>query len=196
MGTSARTPSGRAGDRQPKILIEARMVQVNAALWTKLGVSSDQMRSRNVTIPTASLLFVLGDPNVVRITASARAEACVGETEVVQTGERMKFLIQTPTGALEPRTTDTPVGTTLTVQPLTLHKEEVLLRVEFTHSRVVRPQMIHPGSSLPVGAPVLSSQKLINAEVNVRLGEPMIAASVARPGAHTFILIRAEVLSD
>ena len=126
----------------------------------------------------------------------AQAEACVGQTGEVHTGEKLKFLVPTPGGELQPMTTDTPVGTALTVRPLALREHEILLHVEFTHSQAQRPQKVDPGSSLPVGPPVIKSQQLLNAELHLTPGEPLIAGGLSGSGIHTYTLLRAEVVPN
>jgi hypothetical protein len=185
-----------AGDRPPKILVEARIVQISDGLWAKLGVGNGPAPARNVTMPLASLLYVLGEPNAVRAVASARAEARVGQTGEVHTGEKMRFLMPTPSGQLQTMATDTPVGTALTVRPLAVREHDILLQVEFTHSQAQRPQKVDPASSLPVGPPIINSQKLINAELHLTPGEPMIAGGLSGSGIHTYTLIRVEVLPN
>jgi len=172
------------------------MMQISDALWAKLDVGNGQALSKNVTVPLASLLYALGEPNAVRIVASAKVEARVGQTEEVHTGEKMKFFMPTPSGGLEPQTTDTPIGTTLTVRPLELREHEILLHVEFRHSRAQRPQKVDPGTSLPIGSPLISSQMLVNATVHVTPGEPMIVGGMSSTGIHMHTLIRAEVLTN
>jgi hypothetical protein len=82
------------------------------------------------------------------------------------------------------------------VQPLTLRERKILLRVEFTHSEALRPQKVDPGTSLPIGSPVISSQTLLNRELPLTPGEPMIVGGLDSSGLHLRTIIRAEVLSN
>ncbi len=196
LGYSAGGASSRVSEQQPKVLVEARMLQISDALWAKLGVGSAPMPPEKVTIPYASLLYVLGEPNAVRIIASAQASARVGQTETVTTGEKMKYLLPTPDGALEPRATEVPIGTTLTIRPLDLREGKVLLGVKFVSLRAQRPQKIDPGSSLPIGPPVISTQTVNNGGLFLTPGEPMIVGGLVTSGLHAYTLIRVEVLAD
>jgi hypothetical protein len=196
MGISAGRSAAGAGDRQPKILVEARIVQISDGLWAKLGVGDVPTPSKNVTMPLASLLYALGEPNAVRTVVSAQAEARVGQTGEVHTGERLEFLVPTPSGQLQTMTTDTPVGTALTVRPLELREHDILLHVQFTHSQAQRPQKVDPASSLPVGPPLINAQQLLNGALHLTPGEPMIAGGLSAFGIHTYTLIRAEVLPN
>jgi hypothetical protein len=196
VGGSAATSSGRAEQREPRILVDARMVQISDALWAKLGGGNAPVPPQKVTVPYASLLYALGEPNAVRIIASARAVARVGQTETVTTGEKMNYLLPTPDGVLEPRVTEDPIGTTLTIRPLDLREGKVLLGVKFVSLRVQRPQKVDPGSSLPIGPPMISTQTASNGGLFLTPGEPVIASGFAAPGLHGFTLIRAEVLAN
>ena len=196
MGVSAGTTVGRGDPRQLKILVEARTVQISDALWTKLDAGKGGPVVKDVTLPLASLLYALGEPNAVRTIAAARAQARVGQTEVVSTGQKMKFLVPTPSGGLEPQTTDTPIGTTLTVQPLALHEGKIQLHVKFRHSEAVRPQKMDPASALPIGPPMFSTQDLVNGALHLTPGEPIVAGGLSSSGLHTYTLIRAEVLPN
>ncbi len=172
------------------------MLQISDALWAKLGVGNGPVPPRNVTVPYASLLYALGEPNAVRIIASAQASARVGQTETVTIGEKMKYLLPTPDGGLEPRITETPVGTTLTIRPLDLREGKVVVDVKFVSSRAQRPQKVDPASSLPIGPPVLSTQTATNGGLSLIPGEPMIVGGLAASGLHTYTLIRAQVLAN
>jgi hypothetical protein len=196
VGCWAGRASGRVPEQQPKVLVEARMLQISDALWTKLGVGNAPVPPQNVTVPYASLLYALGEPNAVRIVASAQATAHVGQTETVTTGEKMKYLLPAPGGALEPRVTETPIGTTLTIRPLGLRGGKILLDVKFVSSRAQRPQKVDPGSSLPIGPPVISTQTAAHEGLSFTPGEPMIAGGLAASGLHTYTLIRAEVVAN
>lgn len=196
MGIRAAATSGSAGQGEPKILVEARMVQISDALSQKLGTGGVPAPGKNVTMPLASLLYALGEPNAVRTIAVAKAQARVGETQTITTGAKLKFLLPTPGGSSEPKTTETPVGTTLTIRPLAVRDRDLALHVQFRHARVEQPQKVDPASSLPVGPPLISSQTLINGELHLTPGEPMMAGGLDAPGTHLYTLIRAEVLSD
>ncbi len=196
MGIRAAATSGRAGRGEPKILVEARIVQISDALSAKLGVGGRPAPAQNVAIPLASLLYALGEPNAVRTIATARGEARVGQTETITTGAKMQFLLPTPGGALEPRTTETPIGTTLTIRPLALRESKIMLGYEFASSRLLRPLKVDPGSSLPIGPPLLSTQRSANGGLALTPGEPLMVGGLDASGTHTCIVIRAEVLSD
>ncbi len=196
LGYSGRTTSGRVPEQQPKVLVEARMLQISDALWARLGVGNAPVSPQNVTIPYASLLYALGEPNAVRIIASARAVARVGQTETVTTGEKMKYLLPTPDGGPEPRVTETPVGTTLTIRPLDVREGKIVLGVKFVSSRVQQPQRIDHASSLPIGPPAISTQTAAHGGLSLTPGEPMIVGGLAASGRHAYTLIRAEVLAN
>src|SRR5512147_1450889 len=57
VGGSAATRSGRAEQREPRILVEARMVQISDALSKKLGTVGVPAAAKNVTMPLAALLY-------------------------------------------------------------------------------------------------------------------------------------------
>ena len=194
MGISAGRSAAGDGDRQSRVLVEARIVQISDGLWAKLGVGNGPAPATNVTMPLASLLYALGEPNAVRVIASARAEARVGQTGEAHTGEKLKFLVPAPAGQVQTMTTDTPVGTALTIRPLELREHEILLHVRFTHSQAQRSQKVDPASSLPVGPPLINSQQLLNGALHLTPGEPLIAGGLSGSGIHTYALIRAEVL--
>lgn len=196
MGIAAGTSSRRGEEQPPKILVEARIVQISETLWVKLGVGDRQAHSKDVTIPLASLLYALGEPNAVRTIASAQAAARVGQTEVVQTGAKMKFLMATPGGTLEPETTDTPIGTSLTIRPLEVRDGGIQVQVEFTHSQAQRPAKVDLGSSLPIGPPIVNSHQHLKTELHLTSGEPMIAGGMSASNDHTYIVIRAQVVSN
>ena len=46
------------------------------------------------------------------------------------------------------------------------------------------------------GSPIVNSQTLVNAELHLTPGEPMIAGGMGKAGLHAYTVIRAEVLSD
>jgi hypothetical protein len=108
----------------------------------------------------------------------------------------MEYLLPTPNGAREPKTTETPVGTVLTVRPLAVRGRDVTVHVKFAHSRAQWPQTMDAGSSLPIGPPIMSTQTLTSATLQLTSGEPMIASGFDASGAHTFTVIRAEVLPN
>jgi hypothetical protein len=196
MGLALGESSKRAEDRRPQILVEARIVQISGTLWSKLGVPNDPALSTEVTIPLAPLLYALGEPNAVRTVAAAKAQARFGQTEVVSTGEPMKYLLRTPGGALEPGTTETPVGTSLTVLPLALSEGRILLRMEFTHSSAERPREVDPNSSLPIGLPIISRYKHATT-AQLLAGQPMIVGGVQGDSiSRTYALICASVIAD
>ena len=121
------------------------MLQISDALWAKLGIGNALVPPQSVTVPYTSLLYALGDPNAVRIVASAQASARIGQTETVTTGEKMKYLLPTPDDALEPRATEAPIGTTLTIRPLDWRQGKIVLDVKFVSSRAQQPQKVDPG---------------------------------------------------
>ncbi len=178
------------------LTLKLRMVQISDALSKKLGVGGVPAPGKNVTIPVASLLYALGESNAVRISASAREEARVGQTETITTGEKMKSLLPTPGGALEPRTTETPIGTTLTIRPLALNEGNVVLDVEFASYRLLRSLQVDPASSVPIGPPLVSTQKSANGELSLTPGAPLMVGGWDAPGTPMYTVIRAEILSN
>ncbi len=155
IGVSATASFRRAEQQEPRILVEARTVQISDALSKKLGTGGVPAPAKNVTMPLAVLLYALGEPNAVRTTAAAQVEARVGQIQASDAGRQLEYLLPTPGGAREPKTTETPVGTVLTVRPLAVRGRDVTVHVKFTHSRAQWPQKVDAGSSLPLGPPII-----------------------------------------
>ncbi|MCL5282208.1 MAG: hypothetical protein M1376_20150 [Planctomycetes bacterium] len=88
------------------------------------------------------------------------------------------------------------VGTTLTIRPLDWRAGKIVLSMKFMSSRVQRPQKVDPGSSLPSGPPVISTQAAAHAGLSLTPGEPMIVSGLGASGLHAYTLIRAEALAN
>jgi len=128
-------------------------------------------------------------------TALAKQKLLVwaGQTGMVSTGEKVKFLVKKE-GRLEEKTTDTPIGTTLQATPVIDEDGDIMLNFKFEHCFIIDPpKEIDPQTSLPIGPPMTSSG-LVNTRLKLKSGEPMIAGGMETPGAQVFIIVRAEIL--
>lgn len=178
---------------KPKVLVEAMVMQVSGDALGKLQIGRNRVPSSKVTVPLATLLYVLADPNAVKVIAKQELLVWAGQTGMVSTGEKVKFLVKKE-GRLEEKTTDTPIGTTLQATPVIDEDGDIMLNFKFEHCFIIDPpKEIDPQTSLPIGPPMTSSG-LVNTRLKLKSGEPMIAGGMETPGAQVFIIVRAEIL--
>ena len=189
----AKLPAGLA-ERKPQVLVEVELMRAevsnDVSQILRLNASAP---GTEVTIPVAKLLWVLRDPNSVKVLAAPQITVWPGETAKLSTSERIKFLIRKDDGSFEQKTTETAIGTTLEATPIIDKDGDILLNLKFEHFSLLPAQEIDPQTSLPIGPPMIGSS-LVNNRLKLESGEPMIAGGIEKPGAQIVILVRAKIL--
>lgn len=178
-----------------KVLVEAMIVQISANTLDKLQIGRNLEPSSKVTVPLASLLYVLADPNAVSVIAKPQIQVFAGRTGKVTAGQKLKYLIKKDDGSFEQKTTNMPVGTTLQAMPIVTKDGDILLDFRFEHFSVAPPKATDPETSLPIGVPVISCHSL-NSRLKLKPGEPMIAGGIEKPAAQEFVVVRADILEQ
>jgi len=189
----AEAPNSRGS--KTRILIEAMTVQVNNNVLSALQLDNNVEPLSNVTVPLPSLLYILADPNSVKIVASTKIETFVGETGEIDTGERIKYLIKKDNGSFEEKTTDKPIGTTLVATPTIDRQGKIQVDFKFEHTTVILPKEIDHETSPPIRKPV-EDNKTLNSIVKLTSGEPIIVGTSVTSDSKSFTLVRAEVLKN
>lgn len=190
----AKTPTSAVASK-PKVLIEGIMIEVSSDALDKLQIARNVEPSSKVTVPLATLLYVLADPNAVKTVFSPKLLAYTGQTAKIATGEKLKYLVRKDDGSLEQKTTDRAIETTLEATPVIDKDGDILLNFKFEHFSVAPAKEIDPQTSLPIGEPMFGS-RTVNTRLKLKPGEPMIAGGIEKPGGQEFILVRATILEQ
>ena len=85
---------------------------------------------------------ILADPNAIKTIASAKIKTSVGETGRIDTGERIKYLIEKDDGSFEQKVANNPNGTTLVATPAIDRQGKIRLDFKFEHTTVTLPKEI------------------------------------------------------
>lgn len=189
----ARSPADSKRPMQ-KVLIEAMKVQVGNETLEKLQVANRGVPSSEVTVPLATLIYVLADPNAVKVTTKQKMVVWVGQMGRLTTGKKLKYLVREKDGSLEQKITDKPDGTILKATPVVSKDGDILLKFEFGHFSVAPAKEIDPQTSLPIGEPIISGTAVEIPEVRLKPGEPTIVGGMRKAGWQGFVLVRAEIL--
>ncbi|MCJ7778482.1 MAG: hypothetical protein MUP16_09230, partial [Sedimentisphaerales bacterium] len=161
----------------------------------KLKIDRNAPPSSNITVPLASLLYVLAEPNAVKTISSPKIVVYAGQTGQITDGQKLKYLVKKDDGSFEVKTTDMPVGTTLETTPVIDKDGGILLNFKFEHYTVAPPEETDPQTSLPIGTPTISCSSL-NTRLKLKPGEPMIAGEIEKSAAQGFVLVRVEILGQ
>jgi type II secretory pathway component HofQ len=192
---SSKTSSVNSKISEKKVLIEAIIVEISGDALNKLQISRNVAPSSKITVPFATLLYVLADPNAVKTIASAKIVVYAGQMGQITDGQKLKYLVKKDDGSFEEMTTDMSVGTTLEATPI-IKDGDILLNFKFEHYTVAPPQETDPQTSLPIGPPTIKGRSSVNTRLKLAPGEPMIAGGIEKPTGRGFILVRAEILKQ
>jgi Flp pilus assembly secretin CpaC len=178
-----------------QVLVEAMMLEVSSDALDRLQIGQDVIPSSKVTVPLATLLYVLANPNAVKTIVSPKIVVYTGQTGQVTDAQKLKYLAKTDEGSFEERTTVMPVGTTLEARPRIDKEGDILLDFKFEHFAAASPKEIDPQTSLRIGPPIISCSS-VNTRLKLKPGQPMIAGGIEKPTGRGFILVRAEILAQ
>lgn len=180
---------------KPRILIETMIVQVSRDTLDKLQVGRNMEPASKVTVPLASLLYVLADPNAAKVIAKPKLMVWAGQTGKVTVGQKLKYLVKRNNGSFEQKTTDMPVGTTLEATPTIGKDGDILLNFKFEHFSVAPSKEIDPQTFLPIGEPLIGIQS-VNSRLKLKPDDPVIAGGGIDKSGAQFILVRVEILEQ
>lgn len=176
-----------------KVLVEAMIVQISGDTLDKLQIGRSVEPSSKVTVPLATLLYILADPNAVKTIAHTKLVVLAGHTATSTNQQKVKYLVERNDGSFEQKTSEMSIGTELQAAPVIDKDGDILLDFKFKLSSAASPKEIDPQTALPIGRPMIGITST-NSRLKLKPGVPMIAGGIEKSAALRFVLVRAEIL--